>query len=331
MSPEPVPRLKHRFEWLLLQGLLGLVRAGDLTSAYRRVRRLAALGRRLFTSEWAWTHANLAMIYGDHLTPEQREKLATLAFENIFFSYMESIRVHEIAFRDEGVERLHAVHGLGRGAIIVAVHVGSWEPGLKRLGGHVSPTAILYRHANNPLSEKTFMELRAGYGVAFISRQNTREIVRAMQERKVMGFMTDINTREGGVTASFLGVPAQCPPGPARLALKFNTPILPIIATRAGWGEAVFRVGEPIEPQAGGASEERVVALTEAINAAFVPWVHEYAEQYNWLHARWRARPDGSLWRPEQAARANPTPAHPSERVLRLLDGCEGGGVSMVG
>ncbi|MEO5347185.1 MAG: lysophospholipid acyltransferase family protein [Magnetococcus sp. YQC-9] len=319
-SSTPPPRLRYRLEALLLEGLLALVNAGDLPAAYRRVGYLAALARRILVSEWNWANANLAMIYGHNLSDAQRERLAALAFENIFYSYMESIRVHEIAFADAHVERLHAAHALGRGVLIVGVHVGCWEPGLKRLGGHVSPTAILYRHANNPLSEKRFIELRAGYGVEWISRQDTREIVRAFQARKVVGFMTDINTREGGITAPFLGVPAQCPPGPARLALKFNTPLVPIIATREGLGRAIFRVGEPIEPQAGGTSEERVIALTEAINAAFTTWVHEYAEQYNWLHARWRARPDGSLWRPEQAWRANPTPAEPSERIMRLLN-----------
>ncbi|MBF0339955.1 MAG: lysophospholipid acyltransferase family protein [Magnetococcales bacterium] len=311
--------LRYRLEWLLLQGVISWVRQGDLPAAYARARRLARLGQRLLSREWAWANANLAMIYGENLTAEQRERLAALAFENIFCSHMESIRVHEITFRDANVERLLAARALGRGVIVVGVHVGSWEPGLKRLGSHVAPTAILYRHANNPLSEKRFMELRAGYGVEWISRQNTREIVRAMQERKVMGFMTDINTREGGITAPYLGVPAQCPPGPARLAMKFNTPLVPIIATRSGPGQAVFRVGEPIEPLRGDASDQRITALTTEINHAFTAWVHEYAEQYNWLHARWRARPDGSLWRPEDAARANPSPAHPSSRVLELL------------
>ncbi|MBF0270777.1 MAG: hypothetical protein HQL98_01710 [Magnetococcales bacterium] len=313
------PRFRHRVEWLLLEGLLALIRQGDLSAAYRKARGLSRLARRLLHSEWAWTNANLAMVYGNALTPEQRERLAMLAFENIFYSHMEAIRVHEISFRDEGVERLHAAREQGRGVIVVGVHVGCWEPGLKRLGGHAAPAAILYRHANNPLSEQSFMKMRASYGVEWISRQNTREIVRACQERKVLGFMTDINTRDGGVTAPFLGVEAQCPPGPARLALKFNMPLVPIIATRHGMGQAIFRVGQAIDPHSAGSGEAQIQTLTTRINTAFTAWVHEYAEQYNWLHARWRARPDGTLWRPEEAIHANPAPATPSPRVMRLL------------
>ncbi|MBF0215022.1 MAG: lysophospholipid acyltransferase family protein [Magnetococcales bacterium] len=316
------PTLGDRLEGVLLEAVVAWIRRGPLSDAYRKSTRLARLARRLLASEWAWANANLTLIYGASLTPEQRERLALLAFENIFHSHMEAIRVHEVTMRDEGVERLQAAHALGRGVLVVGVHLGCWEPGLKRLGSLVAPTAILYRHANNPLSEKKFMEMRAGYGVEWISRQNTRAIVRAFQERKVLGFMTDINTRQGGITAPFLGLTAQCPPGPARLALKFQTPLLPVVATRAAPGEAVFRVGEPIEPPAitDGDPEARVQTLTARINAAFVPWIHEYAEQYNWLHARWRARPDGSLWRPETALRMdNPVPATPSPRVLRLL------------
>lgn len=314
------PKFKHWAEWFLLQGLITFIRHGELPSAYQKARLLARLGHTIFRSEWAWANANLAMIYGDNLTEPQRQKLATLAFENIFYSYMEGMRVHDIQFTDEHPERLQAVHAMGRGVLVCGVHIGCWEPGLKRLGSIASPAAILYRHANNPLSEQTFIKLRTSYGVEWISRQNTRDVIRALQEKKVMGFMTDINTREGAITAPYLGVDAQCFPGPARLALRYKAPLIPIIATREALGRAIFRVGEPIEPQLGGADEDRVTALTAKVNASFVLWVHEYAEQYNWLHARWRARPDGTLWRPQDALRANPSPAQPSQRVLNLLN-----------
>ncbi len=313
------PKAKHWAEWLLLRSLITLIRQGDLAAAYRKAKLLSGLGRRLFKSEWGWANANLQMIYGDNLTVEQRQKLAALAFENIFYSYMEGMRVHDIQFDDEHPERLREAHALGRGVIICGVHVGCWEPGLKRLGSIASPAAILYRHANNPLSEQTFIKLRASYGVEWISRQATRDVIRALQEKKVLGLMTDINTREGAITAPYLGIPAQCFPGPARLALRYKCPMIPIIATRETPGRAIFRVGTPIEPQAFGQGEDQVTALITKVNDSFTTWVHEYAEQYNWLHARWRARPNGSLWRPEEAIQANPHPATPSERVMKLL------------
>ncbi|MBF0127187.1 MAG: lysophospholipid acyltransferase family protein, partial [Magnetococcales bacterium] len=251
----------HWGEWLLLRGVIALIRQGELAAAYRKARWLSRVGRSLFRSEWSWALANLQLVYGTNLTPRQRERLAALAFENIFYSYMESMRVHDIRFQDEHPERLRAVHALGRGVIVCGVHVGCWEPGLKRLAGIASPAAILYRHANNPLSEKTFMELRADYGVEWISRQATRDVVRALQEKKVLGFMTDINTREGAVTAPYLGVPAQCFPGPARLSMRYQCPLIPIIATREAPGRALFRVGEPIEPKSGVAIESGQIEL----------------------------------------------------------------------
>ncbi|MBF0295547.1 MAG: lysophospholipid acyltransferase family protein [Magnetococcales bacterium] len=310
----------HWGEWLLLRGLIAWIRSGEFPSAYRKARWLSGVGTRIFASEWAWANANLRLVYGPNLSESQRQRLARLAFENIFYSYMEGMRVHEIGFEDEHPERLRAAHALGRGVLICGVHIGCWEPGLKRLASIASPAAILYRHANNPLSEKTFMALRASYGVEWISRQNTRDIMRAFQEKKVVGFMTDINTREGAVTAPYLGIPAQCFPGPARLAMRFRTPLVPIIATRQAPGRAIFRVGEPIDPLAGGDDPDRVAILTRKINDAFIPWVHEFAEQYNWLHARWRARPDGSLWTPQETASfANASHSIPSQRVLDLI------------
>lgn len=313
------PKPSHWAEWVLLRGLITLIRQGEIAAACRKAHWLARLGRHLFRSEWAWANANLALIYGSNLTLAERQKLAAITFENIFLSYMEAIRVHDIQFQNEGTERLQEVHSLGHGVILCSIHLGCWEPGLIHCAKMISPMAILYRPANNPLSEKTFMELRADYGVEWIARQNTRDIVRALQANKVLGFMVDINTREGGVTAPFLGMTAQCPPGPARLALRYKKPVLPVIAIRKGPGQALFRVGEVIEPQAGEENDERIAALTARINASFAPWVHEFAEQYNWLHARWRARPDGRLWRPDDAKAANQNPAVPSQRVMKLL------------
>jgi KDO2-lipid IV(A) lauroyltransferase len=96
------------------------------------------------------------------------------------------------------------------------------------------------------------------------------------------------------------------------------------VALRESGDRTRIIFGEPLDPGADGVSGDNVRHLTRRLNAAFEPWILEYAEQYNWLHPRWRFRPDGSVWtlRTTEAemAAARTTPyALPSERLLRVI------------
>jgi Kdo2-lipid IVA lauroyltransferase/acyltransferase len=332
MSPTPAkPETKHYIEWLALKMVIGYIRGGDITATAKKVQRLTPLLQKILRSELKWAERNIQMIYGDTLSHEQRKILVRLAFENVLFSHVEGMQVEEIQFQENGLENLQAAIKLGRGVIACSVHIGSWEPALKRLAELVNPTptAIVYRHANNPLSEAEFIKIRDPYGVEWIRRDQPRQILKAIRDKKVLGLMTDMNTREGGTTAPFLGIPAQCPPGPARLALRFGAPIVPMFSIRKAPGKANFIFLPALEPQQKrSVEEEDVAALTAKINASFATTIHNHAEQYNWLHARWRTRSDGQLWQPDdaieimQAARIDPTAPYPtlSERVMKKIE-----------
>ncbi|MBF0358826.1 MAG: lysophospholipid acyltransferase family protein [Magnetococcales bacterium] len=325
------PSKKHYIEWLALKTIIAYIRSGTITATQTKVKRLVPVLQKILKSEFRWANRNLQMIYGNSLSEKQRQVLVKIVFENVLFSHVEGMQVGDIKFQEIGTEHIHDALKLDRGVIACSIHLGSWEPGLKRFAELVAPTpaAIVYRHANNPLSEAEFIKIRAPYGVEWIRRDQPRDILKAIKEKKVLGLMTDINTREGGVTAPFLGIPAQCPPGPARLALGLGAPIVPIYAVRDTPGEARLFALPAIEPQKKrGASEEDVAALTTEINTTFAPVIHNYAEQYNWLHARWRARSSGELWRADTTlevmnnAKVDPSlpPPHLGERVFTLIN-----------
>jgi len=202
-------------------------------------------------------------------------------------------------------------------------------PGILHKLTFPTPCAIVYRHANNPLSEKEFLKIRAPYGVEWIRRDQPRQLLAAIKNKMAIGLMTDINTRKGGVTAPFLGLDAQCPSGPARLALRFGLPVVPIVSIRKSAGRAHFHVLPPVEPiKTSGTEDTNIASFTSQINSSFEPIIHKYAEQYNWLHARWRAREDSMLWNRKtplevmRAARNQSNAPYPAldERVIKKIE-----------
>lgn len=332
-SPRPTgsrwgrARLQVQFylEWLLLRAGIAYLRRGDYPQACRRMRLLARWARTVLRSDWRWAQQNLKLVFGPNLTESQRQRLATLAFENHFISYLEGLRQADVTFEFHQAERLLDARSAGRGVILCGVHLGSWEPGLSLGSREGLPIAALYRRAFNPLSDRVFQAIRASYDVEWILSSNVGAAFEALRSGKILGLMTDLNVTTGGTVADFLGVPARCPSGPARLALMQGAPIVPGVAIRSGSGKLDVHFEPAIVPPANEDSEEQVRGLTRRINAAFEPWILEYAEQYNWLHPRWRCRPDGREWttgmgegvlRKERTA---PFLAVP-ERVRRLIE-----------
>jgi KDO2-lipid IV(A) lauroyltransferase len=186
------------------------------------------------------------------------------------------------------------------------------------------PLAVVYRKATNPLSDREFQAVRASYGAEWIDADDPIKMVKALREGKVLGLMTDLDTPGSGVVADYLGLKAMCPPGPARLALRYGCPIIPCIFVRDGEASATVHFEPRLEPTDSDNGESALVRLTKRINTTFEPWVLEYAEQYNWLHPRWRYRPDGRTWQhtdpieSQWAERVSPFPQL-SERVRRII------------
>ena len=166
------------------------------------------------------------------------------------------------------------------------------------------------------------MKARRFHGVTWIDSSKPREVIRAIETDQVVAVMTDLNTA-GGVRASFLGMDAFCPPGPARLAARYGVPVVAGMAIREGPGKALLWCTEPLAPPSAD-DADGMFDFTKRLNEAFEPWVIEYAEQYNWLHPRWRTRPDGTNWSTRTpletmwAARTEPFPPL-AERVQRLI------------
>ena len=84
--------MRYFVEWLALKGVLSHLRSVPLDVAFARTRRLARVGRRVLRHDWYWALRNLALIFGPDLGEEARHRLAALAFEQHFFSYMERLR-----------------------------------------------------------------------------------------------------------------------------------------------------------------------------------------------------------------------------------------------
>lgn len=315
---------RFRLESLALRGALAYFERGDFQRAQRHLTVGARVLRLVLRHDWHWALKNLKLIFGPNLSERERVRLAALAFEHHLNSYLEGLRHADVSVEFHHHERLLEAHAAGRGVILCGVHLGSWESVLHDGPQAGLPIVGVYRRALNPLSNAVFQEIRSRYRIEWIASEDVAGIVQALRAGKIVGLMTDLNTPAGGTVADFLGLPVTCPAGPARLALMHHAPLLPAVAVRTGTGRVSVHFEAAIEPPHSGSFDADTRQLTARINQAFEPWVLEYAEQYNWLHPRWRNRPDGRRWSNDvseaEMCRERTAPFMPvSERVRRLI------------
>ncbi|MBF0436652.1 MAG: lysophospholipid acyltransferase family protein [Magnetococcales bacterium] len=316
----------HRLEWWLLRSLALWLDSETPGTSCRRAMLLGRLGSMVLRREWAWCQTNLRLIYGDGLSQEEYKCLGILAFRNLFMSYVEGLKPDMVTIA--GVTNEHYLtdaFNQERGVILASIHLGGWESGLFYRAKMLNlPVACLYRPANNPLSETFIQERRAVHNLEWIPRDDVRGALRALKKGKILVVMSDINFRRGGVAAPFLGLPAMCPPGAGRLALQLGAPLVSVVVVREipGVNRVVYLPTIPTQDIA--TSPHAVEEATTRLNQQFAHWIHDYAEQYNWLHARWRTRPNGNTWRADgnwrEMARERVQPfATVSDRVRQLL------------
>ncbi len=324
LSTMSLKDIQYYGEWVVLRAVMRYVQRCDLQRAHERTQLIAKVMRRILRNEWRWALKNLQIVFGPSLSEEQRILLATIAFEQHLASYVEGMRVGEVSVQTVGVENVSAAYNQGRGVIVCGIHIGSWEAMVKWFGVSGFPVVAIYRRAHNPLSDREFQMARSSYGVRWLRSDDVRGVVNALQQKHVAILMADLNTTRGGVSSEVFGLPAMCPAGPAKLALRLGCPVITAVNIREDVGKTILHISPALHCGLSGSSSADIAVLTRQINQSFEPWILEYAEQYNWLHPRWRSRPNGNTWRvsdpiePMWAERSTPFPKL-NKRVEQII------------
>jgi Kdo2-lipid IVA lauroyltransferase/acyltransferase len=187
-----------------------------------------------------------------------------------------------------GGDHVTALRDDGRPGFVISAHYGCWElsgPIAFRLG---LPVHVVYRAANNPWVEKLF---RKGRGIAaegFIPKgaEGARKLVDVLRHGGHLGMLVDQKMNDG-IAVPFMGRDAMSAPAIARLALKFDCPIVAGRVERLGGAHFRVTLEPPIPLPDSGDRQQDVYDLMVVINATVERWVRADPGQWLWLHNRW--------------------------------------------
>ena len=192
--------------------------------------------------------------------------------------------------RYEGLENFKAAQARGRGVLVATAHLGNWELSAFAHAWLTAPMHIVVRPIDNPRVDAMVEQRRALSGNHIIEKKDAaRDILRALKAGDAVGILIDQNTApEEGVFIDFFGIKACAGAAFARLAHHSGAAVVPGFAL---WSEEEQRYVlrfDPIIEMTGDVLED-----TQRIHAHLENVILQHADQYLWIHRRWKTRPPG--------------------------------------
>ena len=187
-----------------------------------------------------------------------------------------------------GRSQLEEAKRSANGAIFFSGHIGNWEIAARAPEQTGVPAVAIYRAANNPIVDRLIQRYRVTIAQHRVPKgaDATREMVRALGAGHHVALLVDqkLNT---GIPVPFFGRDAMTAPAVATLALRYDCPVWPVRVERLAGATFRITVYPKLAMPEEGTREERVRAITLAVNRTLEDWIRERPEQWLWLHRRW--------------------------------------------
>ena len=189
---------------------------------------------------------------------------------------------HKFSASGPGLIALKEAHANGKGAIIVSGHFGQWEAVRAAIKMHGLESGAVYRpHKNRHYARRILAGIEAG-GKPILATGNvgTRALVRHLRGGGIISILLDEKYSEG-VRIPFLGHDALTSLSAAKLALKYDLPMIPAFGTRMDDKNA-FRVEfeAPIP-------HTDSITMTHVFNNILAARIMAHPEQWYWMLRRW--------------------------------------------
>jgi KDO2-lipid IV(A) lauroyltransferase len=187
----------------------------------------------------------------------------------------------------EGVDQVRSLLQQHRRAIFVGGHFGNWELGplINRLLD--VDYLVVYHAIHEPYIDRLISRCRSKISRRLVDNKNgPKEMVAALKEDASLCLLVDQKPRYGPLVP-FFGRGVKTTTAPAKLALRYGVPIVPVRVQRRDGVSFKISIGSPIDVSEIEDDDAGVEQVTAEINAILETWVREDPSQWHWVHRRW--------------------------------------------
>lgn len=245
------------------------------------------------------TQNNLKIAFGEEKDERELKKLALSVFENVGKNVADAVRLKNMKWEEvekitkiEGLEYFDNAYKMGKGVIALTGHIGNFE----LLAAYVSlkgyKLSVISRELYDPRLDALLVKNRESVGLENIpSPASVKQVIKALRSGRALGVLADQDSsRVRGVFVNFFERPARTPVGPALLAYKTQSPIVPMAIVREGDDKYKIMVKEPIKLASSENKEKNIIETTQKYTHVLESIIREYPSQWLWMHDRWKSK-----------------------------------------
>jgi KDO2-lipid IV(A) lauroyltransferase len=270
----------------LMPGPMASVTARALGVAFAQAMR----GRRSTVAR------HLQRIHGPHLEGAALEREVQRSFDSYARYWMEAFRLPGLSRAEidaglsyEGLNHVRAAIAGERGVIMALPHLGNWDFGGAWLALQGFPVAAVAERLDPPELFDWFVSYRERLGMQIIPLGPSAggDVLRALRAGKVVGLISDRDLTGGGIEVEFFGERTTLPGGPATLALRTGSPLLPaaVYLTPHGHHHGVIR--PPISIERTGRLRDDAIRITQALARELELLIRRAPEQWHIFQPNW--------------------------------------------
>ena len=253
-----------------------------------RLRRIAKFNLKLAFPEW---------------TDAQRETTLRGMVRSLGWMAAEFARMPR--YTRENIEEIIELDGnenflegqrRGKGVLFLTAHMGAWELSSYAHAMYGYPLHYMARPLDNARLDALVNRYREHSGnKPIFKNESARAMLKILRQADTVGILADQNTLpEEGAFVDFFGTPACTTTGIARVALHTGAAVVPGYAV---WDESLnkyrLRFEPPLELIRTGDAERDILENTQRFAKVTEEIIRKYPEQWVWVHARWKTRPEG--------------------------------------
>ncbi len=232
--------------------------------------------------------------------PELSGRALDSAVDAAFASYarywVESFRLPDLSateldvtFSYEGFDHVAQAREQGQGVIIALPHLGGWEwaafwlASIERI-----PVTAVVEAIEPPELFEWFLEFRRSLGmnVVGLGPEAGKESLRALRNGDILCLLSDRDIAGGGIEVEFFGERTTLPGGPATLALRTGSPLLPTAIYFDGEGHRAV-VEPPLDTERRGSLRTDISRVTQDLAQALERLISAAPDQWHLLQPNW--------------------------------------------
>lgn len=288
--------MRENAEFGLYRLITGVVDRATDDGARRQGERIGLLAAKLLPKRHRLVLRNLAYVFPGK-DPAERQAIALSCWKHFGSMTIDYVRKRHWTLEMiidhvelKGWEHLEQAMIRNHGVIVITAHIGNWEIGLNVLSRAGVRVMTVARALDNELLEEELYGVRRRSGIDLVDRRHAaRPLIRALEKKEIVVLLPDqaVQPREG-VLAPFLDRPAWTTPAPARLALRYDVPIVPMFSTPDDKGRLTLNIQQPIYPSDLAIELQTVEAVTALMNERISSVIRDKPELWLWMHDRWK-------------------------------------------